>query len=65
MMICNDEMMKYLVDSATSLPTISANHMSISLLQHALIVFEDAVFKFYKPDFCFKHRICLYILPLL
>ena len=52
-------MMKHFIDSATSPLTISANRMSISLLQCALIAFKDAVFKSYKVDFYFKCRTCL------
>ena len=56
-------MIEYSVDSATSQLTIGANRMSQSLLQCVQIALKDTVLQIYKPDFCFKPRTCLHILP--
>ena len=56
-------MIKYLVDGTTSQLMIGANRMSVSLLQCVQIVLKDTVLQIYKPDFCFKPRTCLHILP--
>ena len=56
-------MMKCSVDSFTSQLIIGTNCMSISLLQHVQITLSDIVLQIYKPDFCFKPRTWLHIVP--